>query len=470
MGTVEPGGIQAANGEMAAVAGGTAERLSGTGMFGEELKAQRVKRGWTQVELGRKLDRYSDSYISDIERGAKPPTMDFARKCDQLFDLPGTFERLYQIVKRAEEYPAWFESVVVPFEVKASRINGWELGTMPGLLQTEDYARALIRVSRHDAPDEEVERLVAARPEGAHMAIRRLKLPAVTRRGAGYFLTDRGTGHFLTDRYEEALAEFTKALDLDPGNVRAIGNRAITYQEMGRYDDLPWVIAWRGETYTQLERYDEAVADLNRAIELDPSLDWAIAARGLAYLAMKRYHEALEDLGHALERDPDNAWAIARRGETYRLMGRYDEALAEFSRALQSDPEDAWATGSRGQAFLALERYDEALADLNSAIEIDPSRDWAIAARGETYRQMVRYDDALADLSRAIELDPADATYYAARGQAYQATGRDSEASADFRRANEIDPSYQPPARLRFGLMPEAGWRVAASTVPLRAT
>jgi transcriptional regulator with XRE-family HTH domain len=163
MGTVEPGGIQAPNGGMAAVAGGTAERLSGTGMFGEELKAQRVKRGWTQVELGRKLDRYSDSYISDIERGAKPPTLDFARKCDNLFDLPGTFERLYAIVKRAEEYPAWFESVVVPFEVKASRINGWELGTMPGLLQTEEYARALIRVSRHDAPDEEVERLVAVR-------------------------------------------------------------------------------------------------------------------------------------------------------------------------------------------------------------------------------------------------------------------------------------------------------------------
>lgn len=163
MGTVEPGGIQAPNGGMAAVTGGTAERLSGTGMFGEELKAQRVKRGWTQIELGRKLDRYSDSYISDIERGAKPPTLDFARKCDKLFDLPGTFVRLYAIVKRAEEYPAWFESVVVPFEVKASRINGWMLGTMPGLLQTEDYARALIRVSRHDSTDEEVEQLVALR-------------------------------------------------------------------------------------------------------------------------------------------------------------------------------------------------------------------------------------------------------------------------------------------------------------------
>jgi hypothetical protein len=52
---------------------------------------------------------------------------------------------------------------VVPYEGKATRINGWELGTVPGLLQTEDYARALIRVSRSDLPNEEIERLVALR-------------------------------------------------------------------------------------------------------------------------------------------------------------------------------------------------------------------------------------------------------------------------------------------------------------------
>jgi transcriptional regulator with XRE-family HTH domain len=206
MGTVEPGGIQAADGGMATVAGGTAERLSGTGMFGEELKAQRVRRGWTQVELGRKLDRYSDSYISDIERGAKPPTLDFARKCDQLFDLPGTFERLYQIVKRAEEYPAWFESVVVPFEVKAKRINGFVLGTMPGLLQTEEYARALIRAFRHDATDEEVERLVTVR-------IGRQSILASPTPRVGYVI-DEGAFHRLVGGRAVMLAQVEKLLSV----------------------------------------------------------------------------------------------------------------------------------------------------------------------------------------------------------------------------------------------------------------
>jgi transcriptional regulator with XRE-family HTH domain len=207
MGTVEPGGIQAADGGMATVAGGTAERLSGTGMFGEELKAQRVRRGWTQVEQGRKLDRYSDSYISDIERGAKPPTLDFARKCDQLFDLPGTFERLYQIVKRAEEYPAWFESVVVPFEVKAKRINGFVLGTMPGLLQTEEYARALIRAFRHDATDEEVERLVTVR-------IGRQSILASPTPPRVWYVIDEGAFHRLVGGRAVMLAQVEKLLSV----------------------------------------------------------------------------------------------------------------------------------------------------------------------------------------------------------------------------------------------------------------
>jgi hypothetical protein len=110
MGTAEPS-------EIPAVAGGTAERLGGTGMFSEEFKAQRLKRGWTEPELA----------------------------------------------KRAEEYPAWFESVVVPFEARAAHINGFVLGTFPGLLQTEDYARELIGATRQDATDQEVQRLVAVR-------------------------------------------------------------------------------------------------------------------------------------------------------------------------------------------------------------------------------------------------------------------------------------------------------------------
>jgi tetratricopeptide (TPR) repeat protein len=59
--------------------------------------------------------------------------------------------------------------------------------------------------------------------------------------------------------------------------------------------------------------------------------------RGWTYWAMERYDQALADLNRAIELNPENASALASRGETYRLMERYDEALADFNRAIELD-------------------------------------------------------------------------------------------------------------------------------------
>jgi transcriptional regulator with XRE-family HTH domain len=128
--------------------------------FAGQLRAWRKKLGWTQVDLGNKLG-YSASLVSGVETMDKPPTADFARACDRVLGTPDTFAALQELVAR-EAYPAFF-APVVPFEREAARIHGWELGAIPGLLQTEEYAHALIRVSRPMDSDAAIERLVAAR-------------------------------------------------------------------------------------------------------------------------------------------------------------------------------------------------------------------------------------------------------------------------------------------------------------------
>lgn len=132
----------------------------GANPLGEELRAQRKAKGWTQVEAGEKLG-WSDSFISDVERGDKTPRSDFAAKCDEVFGLPGTFARLHDVVKFAA-YPSFFVRVL-PYETTAARIHGWELGSVPGLFQTEDYARALISATRPQDTTAQIERLVSAR-------------------------------------------------------------------------------------------------------------------------------------------------------------------------------------------------------------------------------------------------------------------------------------------------------------------
>lgn len=68
----------------------------------------------------------------------------------------------------------------------------------------------------------------------------------------------------------------------------------------------------RGRIYRQLVRYDEALADFTRAIDLDPKADWAIASRGVTYRQMGRYKDALTDLTRAID--------LAESGWTYYQM------------------------------------------------------------------------------------------------------------------------------------------------------
>jgi transcriptional regulator with XRE-family HTH domain len=135
---------------------------SGKARFGAELKAQRLAKSWTQVELGKKLG-YSGSFVSDVERGDRTASGDFAKRCDEVFSLPGTFLRLWEDIER-EAYPTWF-APVVPIEREADKISGWEIGAVPGLLQTDAYARSVIRVRRPRDDEDAVQRTVEARME-----------------------------------------------------------------------------------------------------------------------------------------------------------------------------------------------------------------------------------------------------------------------------------------------------------------
>jgi transcriptional regulator with XRE-family HTH domain len=130
--------------------------------FAAELKAQRAQRGWTQAETGEKIG-YSGSYVSDIERGARLATLEIARACDRVFGTPRTFERWYEIAKRAA-FPSFF-APVLSFEQEATRIHSWSVGAVPGLLQTERYARSVIQAGRPQADDAAIERTVTARME-----------------------------------------------------------------------------------------------------------------------------------------------------------------------------------------------------------------------------------------------------------------------------------------------------------------
>src|SRR6266571_2494691 len=140
-----------------------------------------------------------------------------------------------------------------------------------------------------------------------------------------------GDGHYDAKRYEEALAAYDRAIQLDPNSALAYYNR--------------------GNAYYDLREYQKAIADFDRAIQLDSSDAKAYGNRGIAYKNLREYQKAIADYSCAIDLNPNYVWAIENRGYAYRELKEYQKAIADYDRAIQLDPNDALAYTSRGVAY-----------------------------------------------------------------------------------------------------------------------
>jgi transcriptional regulator with XRE-family HTH domain len=132
---------------------------SGLALFAAELAAVRAAAGLSQADLAAKIN-YSDSLIAMIERQRRVPSLDFAKRCDAELGTPGTFERLQQNARTAP-LPAWFRPWA-DVEATATQLRMFEHAIIPGLFQTEDYARAVLAVQPNVTADE-LDEIVTAR-------------------------------------------------------------------------------------------------------------------------------------------------------------------------------------------------------------------------------------------------------------------------------------------------------------------
>lgn len=122
-------------------------------VFGKLLRILRERAGMTQAKLAAKVF-CSASLISEIERGNKPAKLDLVKLIDKALDLHGALLSVWPITSSGN-YSSWFV-YVAELEREASKIHEWELRVFPGLLQTREYARALMRAVRPRDTDEKI--------------------------------------------------------------------------------------------------------------------------------------------------------------------------------------------------------------------------------------------------------------------------------------------------------------------------
>ena len=184
---------------------------------------------------------------------------------------------------------------------------------------------------------------------------------------------------------------------------------------------LPAAATSRGnfrEGYQALLRkdYDKAIDHLTRAIDIGdlsrPNQALAYHYRGALYLKRERNDEAILDLDRALEIDPRLATAYSDRGIAHRRKGQYELAIADYGEAIRLWPEwHDWYV-HRGLALGAVGRHDEAIADYTTALTLRPRLVSALVARGDAHLAKGESANAVADFRRAMSFDrDFDANY-----------------------------------------------------------
>ncbi|MEU5823194.1 MULTISPECIES: helix-turn-helix domain-containing protein [Streptomyces] len=135
-------------------------------LLGAELRHRRERAGLSQNDLGKPLF-LSGSFIGQLESGVRRMQMDQAAEFDRALSAEGFFVRNCAALGKSK-YPEHFAEAAEA-EARATEIKEYAPQLIPGLLQTEAYARAVFREGRPTVADSAIDELVAARLERGHI-------------------------------------------------------------------------------------------------------------------------------------------------------------------------------------------------------------------------------------------------------------------------------------------------------------
>ncbi|MET7787586.1 helix-turn-helix transcriptional regulator [Streptomyces sp900116325] len=139
------------------------EAEAGSGIlrvFGRQLKRFRVRAGLERAEFG-SMTGYSVSTIAAYEQGRRVPPPKFIDQTDEVLDAGGVLQEMKEEVARAQ-YPAFFRDAA-RLEAEAVELHVYDTHLINGLLQTEEYARAVFTMRRPLLSDETIDQRVVAR-------------------------------------------------------------------------------------------------------------------------------------------------------------------------------------------------------------------------------------------------------------------------------------------------------------------
>lgn len=208
-------------------------------------------------------------------------------------------------------------------------------------------------------------------------------------------LLNRAHCHELNTDRRRAVSDFLNVLQFDPENQVALEHLAKLYKKGGNLEEslnacsrlvtvspTPEVYILRALAYESLGKVNEAVADLNSAIELERDNAASWSERGSFYARNERYAEALSDLTRALELDPQDIQAYSSRALVYRKTERYVQAIDDYTVEMKLSEPSIRSLSFRGYCAAKLDRFEDAISDFTEVLSMDENNMNALFNRG----------------------------------------------------------------------------------------
>ena len=232
---------------------------------------------------------------------------------------------------------------------------------------------------------------------------------------------ERGCAFLIKEDFESAIADFTRALELNPDLYQVYRDRSDAYRRKGDLDaaiddltltleDAPYpaqVFAARAELYAEKEDYDAAIADYERAIAADrhQTVSGTLSI-GMMHIAKGDFDSAIETFNSIIKVHPRPASAYNGRGIAHLKRGDLTLAAADFQKALELDQDYASACANLGIVLFRMGDEEAAAEIWEEAIEDLPDvPDYAHAGCAIALWKLGRKSDALDSYRAAIEWD-----------------------------------------------------------------
>lgn len=197
----------------------------------------------------------------------------------------------------------------------------------------------------------------------------------------------------------------------------------------------------RGNAFLDEHKYDEALADFDKAVGLAPNSSIAWADRAIAWAWKGDAGEVQTDAAEALRLNPKEIVAFRARGVVAGRQGRWLDAVTAFNDALAIDPRDLFSLMRRAWAFLRVFDPASALKDCDAGLAIEPGNNVLVGYQGDALIQLDRVEEAAA-LARSVVArsgqDP-DGLILAAR--LLRQSGNNEEAWAAIDKAVSLKPT-----------------------------